>query len=453
MFRRVLVANRGEVAVRVARTCRRLGVSPIAVYSEADRGAPWLDEFDAAVCIGPSHPGRSYLDQEAILEAAGHTDSQAVHPGWGFLAENALFATRVRQACLAWIGPPPRAIRVMGDKALARRTVKDAGLPTIPGSEGLLTRGDRALALAREVGFPVLLKATAGGGGKGMRVCRDEAELETNFVEASREAEASFGDPGLYMEKFIENGRHIEFQVMADRYGNVVHLGERECSVQRRHQKLVEEAPSPALDADTREEFGKIVATAVARIGYEGAGTVEFLRGPEGRLYFMEMNTRLQVEHPVTEMITGVDLVEHQLRVAANERLSLRQEEIRWEGHAIEARINAEDPEQDFEPGPGTVERFDFPADLGPGSVRVDTHLVAPAEVPPFYDSLVAKVIAAGASRDEAIETLRRCLASSEVQGVPTTIGAHLKILDSEPFRSGTYDTGLVGELDLSRKG
>jgi acetyl-CoA carboxylase biotin carboxylase subunit len=452
MFRRLLVANRGEVAARVARTCRRLGVSPVAVYSEADQGAPWLEQFDQAVCIGPSHPGRSYLDQDALLEAAGQTDCQAVHPGWGFLAENALFATRVKQACLAWVGPPPRAIRVMGDKALARRTVKEAGLPTIPGSEGLLTRAADAVALAREIGFPVLLKATAGGGGKGMRVCRDEAELETNFVEASREAEASFGNAGLYMEKFIERGRHIEFQVMADRYGNVVHLGERECSVQRRHQKLVEEAPSPALDEATREQFGDVVSESVARIAYEGAGTVEFLRSPEGQLYFMEMNTRLQVEHPVTEMITGVDLVEHQLRVAANERLALRQEEIRWDGHAIEARINAEDPSRDFEPAPGRIERFDFPEDQGPGRIRVDTHLAAPSEVPPFYDSLVAKVIAAGSSRDEAIETLRRCLAASDVQGVPTTIGAHLRILDTAPFRSGSYDTGLVGELDLNEK-
>lgn len=452
MFRRLLVANRGEVAVRVARTCRRLGVSPVAVYSEADRGAPWLDAFDQAVCIGPSHPGRSYLDQDALLEAAAQTDCQAVHPGWGFLAENALFATRVRQACLGWVGPPPGAIRVMGDKALARRSVDEAGLPTIPGSKGLLTRSGEALELAREIGFPVLLKATAGGGGKGMRVCGDEAELERNFVEASREAEASFGNAGLYMEKFIERGRHIEFQVMADRYGNVVHLGERECSVQRRHQKLVEEAPSPALDERTREEFGDVVARAVARIGYEGAGTVEFLRSPEGKLYFMEMNTRLQVEHPVTEMITGTDLVEHQLRVAANERLGLRQDGIRWSGHAIEARINAEDPRRDFEPAPGRVERFHFPEELGPGRIRVDTHLAPGADVPPFYDSLVAKVIAAGSSRQEAIETLRNCLAASEVDGVPTTMGAHLRILDSEPFRSGSYDTGLVGELDLNEK-
>ncbi len=450
MFRKLLVANRGEVAVRIARTCRRLGVSPVAVHSEADAGAPWLEAFDEAICLGPSHPGRSYLDQSAVLQAAVQAEVQAIHPGWGFLAENALFAARVRQLRIAWVGPTPGAIRMMGDKALARETMARAGLPTIPGSDGLVADVEEAKRLADDIGYPVLLKATAGGGGKGMRIVREPGELAAAFTEASREAEAAFGNPGLYMEKFIEHGRHIEFQVLGDTFGAAVHLGERECSVQRRHQKLVEEAPSPALTEDQRREFGAKVARAVAALGYVGAGTMEFLRGPDGSLYFMEMNTRLQVEHPVTEEITGIDLVEHQLRIAAGEHLSLRQEEISWSGHAVEARINAEDPARDFQPGPGTITRFDFPADRGPGTVRVDTHVLSvPAEVPPFYDSLVAKVIARGEDREAAIDTLRNCLAAARVEGVPTTIPAHLRILDHPDFRAGTYDTGLVAGLDL----
>lgn len=450
MFGKLIVANRGEVAVRVARTCRKLSISPVAVYSEADRGAPWLDAFDEAVCIGPAHPGRSYLDQEAILQAAMQSDVQAVHPGWGFLAENALFAARARYQGLAWVGPPPRAIRLMGDKALARETVKAAGLPTIPGSDGVLTGADQARALAAEIGYPVLLKATAGGGGKGMRICREESELARAFTEASREAEASFSNPGLYLEKYIERGRHIEFQILADGWGRAIHLGERECSVQRRHQKLVEEAPSPALDPATREEFGTKAAKAAAAVGYEGAGTVEFLRSPEGALYFMEMNTRLQVEHPVTEMITGIDLVEHQLRIAAGEPLALGQEQIAIDGHAIEARINAEDPSQGFRPSPGAVTRFEFPEEVPGGTVRVDSHMEAPCEVPPFYDSLIAKVIAKGATREAAIAALESALKGAVVEGVPTTIPAHLTILSSRPFRSGDYDTGLVEEIDLT---
>jgi acetyl-CoA carboxylase biotin carboxylase subunit len=450
MFRKLLVANRGEVAVRIARTCRRLGVSPVAAFSEADAGSPWLADFDAAVCIGPAHPGRSYLDQEAVLEAAVQQDCQAIHPGWGFLAENALFAARVQQLRIAWVGPPPQSIRTMGDKALARQTASRLGLPTIPGSDGLVRRADDARSLADRFGYPVLLKATAGGGGKGMRICRDEADLESSFADASREAAASFGDPGLYLEKFIDEGRHIEFQVLADGYGNAIHLGERECSVQRRHQKLVEEAPSPAIDDATRQEFGDRVAAAVAAFGYEGAGTVEFLRDPDGHLYFMEMNTRLQVEHPITEEITSVDLVEHQLRIAAGERLGLAQDELRFDGHAIEARINAEDVERDFQPAPGAIETFAFPLDRGPGRVRVDTHVVAPCNVPPFYDSLVAKVIGWGADRDAAIATLRASLAGADVEGVPTTIPAHLRVLESAEFRGGDYSTGILGRIGLA---
>ncbi|GAB4373202.1 MAG: acetyl-CoA carboxylase biotin carboxylase subunit [Acidobacteriota bacterium] len=449
MFRRLLVANRGEVAVRIARTCRRLGVSPVAVCSEADRGAPWLEEFDQAITIGPSHPVRSYLDQSAILEAARLADCQAIHPGWGFLAENATFAARVRQLQLAFVGPPPGAIRLMGDKVAARQTAARAGLPTIPGSDGLVTDAAEARAVAEAVGFPVLLKATAGGGGRGMRRVDEPAELEAAFREASREAAAAFGDGGLYVEKLIEGGRHIEFQVLVDDYGRAIHLGERECSVQRRHQKLIEEAPSPALDPDTRAEYGARAAQAAAAIGYRSAGTVEMLRDADGHLYFMEMNTRLQVEHPITEEVTGIDIVEQQLRIAAAEPLRIAQDDVRLDGHAIEARLNAEDVARDFRPSPGTIAAFEIPCDLGPGRVRIDTHVRAGAVVPPHYDSLIAKVIAHGRTRGEAIETLRRALAGARIEGVPTTIPAHLAVLDDDAFRAGTYDTTIVERLRL----
>jgi acetyl-CoA carboxylase biotin carboxylase subunit len=444
MFRRLLVANRGEVAVRVAKTARRLGVQPVAIYSEADAGAPWLDHFDRAVAIGPAHPGKSYLSQDAVLQAAVQEDCQALHPGWGFLAENALFAARVKQLGIAWVGPPARAIRLMGDKATARRTMTSLGLPTIPGSAGILADADEARRLADGIGYPVLLKATAGGGGRGMRVAQDADQLASAFDEASREAQAAFGDPGLYLEKYVLNGRHIEFQVLACSWGRAVHLGERECSVQRRHQKLVEEAPSPALDAGTREQLGERIAAAMTELGYRGAGTLEFLKDPAGPLYFMEMNTRLQVEHPVTEMITGIDIVEHQLRIAAGEPLALAQDHVHFHGHAIEARINAEDPDRGYQPNPGPIERFDVPLDRGPGIVRVDTHLAPPDRVPPFYDSLVAKVIAHGETRGAARETLKRALAGTDARGVPTTIPAHLKILDDPRFVSGAYDTSLL---------
>jgi acetyl-CoA carboxylase biotin carboxylase subunit len=340
----------------------------------------------------------------------------------------------------------------MGDKALARDTVKSLGLPTIPGSDGLLQDGAQARALAESIGYPVLLKATAGGGGRGMRVCRSAADVDAAFSAASGEAAAAFGNAGLYLEKFVEHGRHIEFQVMGDRFGKVLHFGERECSVQRRHQKLIEEAPSPVIDRDTRVGFGAQLCAALSRLGSVGAGTIEMLRDPSGSLYFMEMNTRLQVEHPVTEAVCGVDLVELQLRVAAGERLRLKQEEIQWSGHAIEARLNAEEVADDFRPSPGTITAFHVPADRGPGSVRIETHITAPAEVPPFYDSLVAKVIAHGTTRAEAIATLKSALTGARIEGVPTSIPAHLAVLDAPAFVTGHYDTDLLSTLDLSVK-
>ena len=447
MFRRVMVVNRGEVAVRVARTCRRLGVSPWTIYSEADRDAGWLDEFDGRVCVGASRPAHSYLNQDAIVEAIVQSECQAVHPGWGFLAENAIFAARVRQLQIAWIGPKPRTMRWMGDKALARKTVADHDLPTIPGSVGVLAHLDEAREVAERIGYPVLLKATAGGGGRGMRIATDAGDLECAFDEASREAASAFGNDGLYLEKFIASGRHIEFQVLGDTWGRAVCLGERECSVQRRHQKLIEEAPSPALDPETREAMNARVAAATAAIGYEGAGTIEFLRADDGALYFMEMNTRLQVEHTITEAVTGVDLVEWQMRIAAGEALPAALGSTPSDGHAIEVRINAEDPEQDFRPAPGTVDEFFVPLDLGPGTIRVDTHLKTPAKISPFYDSLIAKVIAHGKDRATALETLVRCLEATQVSGLPTTIPAHLKILASPRFIAGDYDTTLIETL------
>jgi acetyl-CoA carboxylase biotin carboxylase subunit len=438
MFRRLLVANRGEVAARIIRACREMGIETVAVHSSADASSPHLRLADRTVCIGPPPASGSYLNMEALLQAAEQHDCQALHPGFGFLAENALFAARVLQQQVSWVGPPPRAIARMGDKAEARRAMKAAGLPTVPGTEGVLEGVEEALGAASEVGYPVLLKATAGGGGKGMRRCADENDLRRGFTEASLEAEKSFGNPGLYLEKVLLGARHIEFQVLADQLGAAVHLGERECSVQRRHQKLLEEAPSPALEPAQRDEMGRKAAEAALAIGYTSAGTVEFLRDRDGSLYFMEMNTRLQVEHPVTEMITGIDIVQEQIHIAANERLSVRQEEVHHEGHAIEFRINAEDPEQDFRPDPGEVSTFAPPSGDG---VRVDTHVEPGYRIPPFYDSMIAKLIVKGSDRGAALEASGRALDGFRVEGVATTIPLHRRILEETAFREGRYDT------------
>ena len=447
MFKRILIANRGEIALRVIRACRKMGIESVAIYSEADADSPHLAQADHKVCVGGGKSAESYLNMTAVLQAAEQTEAKAIHPGYGFLAENALFAERCNQAKLTFIGPSPEVIRVMGDKATARRTMKAAGLPVVPGSEDLLPTLDEAVALAKEMGFPVLLKATAGGGGKGMRICRDEETFAANFEQASMEAGKAFGNAGLYLEKFIENGRHIEFQFMADCFGNVVHLGERECSVQRSHQKLVEESPSTVMDAATRAELGAKVCDGVRAIGYAGAGTMEFLRDHDGKLYFMEVNTRLQVEHPVTEMVTGVDLVEQQIRVAANETLSLRQEDIVLEGHAIECRVNAEDPFDGFRPCPGLVERFAPPTAVEGVEVRVDTHVESGYRIPVFYDSMICKLIVAGPDREAARKGMLAALADFGVDGIKTTIPIHQKILEEPDFISGNYDTGLIGRM------
>jgi len=436
VFRRILIANRGEVAARVLRTCRRLGIEVVAAVSDPDAELAWLREVDAVVRIG----GRSaYLDMDALLAAARAERCAAIHPGWGFLSENALFATRCEAERISFIGPSPAAIRAMGDKSVAKDTMRRLGLPLIPGSDGPVGDAAQARAVADAVGYPVLLKARSGGGGRGMRRVYAADELEAAFAQASAEAHSAFGDGALYVEKLIEAGRHIEFQVMGDRYGNLVCLGERECSIQRRHQKLLEESPSPVVDPATRARVGAQVAEACRKAGYVGAGTVEMLRDAAGNLYFMEMNTRLQVEHPVTELVTGVDLVEQQLRVAANERLSIGTPTP--VGHAIECRINAEDPSAGFRPTPGRVHGLVLPEGEG---VRVDTHLRAGDTISPHYDSLIAKVLSHGPDRATAIARMVGALRAMRVDGVPTTIPLHLDVLADARFRAGTYDTSFL---------
>ncbi|MCK4412821.1 MAG: acetyl-CoA carboxylase biotin carboxylase subunit [Candidatus Eisenbacteria sp.] len=447
MLKRILIANRGEIALRVIRACRSLGVETVAVFSEADADSPHLNEADDRVCIGPPKSAESYLNMEALVQAAEQHDCCAIHPGYGFLAENALFAELCEQAKMSFIGPPASAIRAMGDKATARETMRAAGLPVIPGSRGTLPNMNAGLALARESGFPVLLKATAGGGGKGMRRVDREAEFAEKFRQASIEAAKAFNNPGLYLEKYIVDGRHIEFQVMADAFGEVVYLGERECSAQRRHQKLVEESPSPVMTPDLRRELGEHLRVALRDAGYRNAGTVEFFRDRSGQIYFMEVNARLQVEHPVTEMVTGHDLVAEQVRIAANEPLPYGQDEIALEGHAIECRINAEDPFEDFRPSPGVVTEFAPPKEIPGVKVRVDSHVQPGYRIPIYYDSLIAKLIVWGPTRDAAREGMIQALEGFIVEGVKTTIPAHLKIMRNPDFAAGNYDTGFVERL------
>jgi acetyl-CoA carboxylase biotin carboxylase subunit len=450
MFHRLLIANRGEVAARIARACRSLGISPIGVSSEADADAAWTLEMDEVVCIGPGAPTDSYLRGERILQAAKQTRASAIHPGWGFLAENAGFAALCRSHGVTFVGPAPELMARMGLKSPAKAAMRAAGLPVIPGSDGPLVDADDAARVAAEVGFPIILKADAGGGGRGMRLCHNDAEVRASFGLCSSEALSNFGSASVYLEKYLTGGRHIEVQVLVDNYGNAVHLGERECSVQRRHQKLTEESPSPALTQNEREELGAMAAAASALVGYTGAGTIEFLRASPnekvgaGELYFMEMNTRLQVEHPVSELVTGIDLAAWQIRIAAGEALDIGQDDIQFKGHAVEARINAEDPSQDFRPVPGTLSKFSFDLDAGPGKLRLDTHLKDGETVPPHYDSLLGKLIAWGETRELAIETLLAGLASAQVEGLPTTIALHQAVLQSAAFQSGEYDTSSI---------
>jgi acetyl-CoA carboxylase biotin carboxylase subunit len=441
MFSKILIANRGEIAVRIIAACRQLGVATVAVHSQADRDCLHVRLADEAVCIGAADSTGSYLNITAVMSAARITHADAIHPGYGFLAENAHFAEIVRECGLTFIGPPPDAIRLMGNKSEARRTVAASQVPILPGSDGPLTSSAEALDLAVRIGFPVILKASAGGGGRGMRLAWNEADLQRAYDTAWNEAERAFGDPTLYLEKYLENPRHIEFQVLADSRGRVIHLGERECSIQRRHQKIIEEAPSVALDAELRAEMGRAAVAATRAARYENAGTVEFLLDSNGGFYFMEMNTRIQVEHPVTELVTGVDLVKEQLRIAAGKALSIpKRKQVRPHGHAIEFRINAEDPVK-FAPSPGRISHLALPG--GPG-VRVDTHVYAGYTVPPYYDSLIAKLLVHGRDRAEAIERGRRALEMLQIEGIKTNTEMHLRILDDDDFRSGHVSTAFM---------
>ena len=445
---KLLIANRGEIALRILRSCRELGIATVAVYSTVDKNALHVQLADEAVCVGEAPSSRSYLNVPNILAAATSRGADAIHPGYGFLAENADFAEKCLDHGLIFVGPSPAAILAMGDKSTAKITMQQVGVPTIPGSEGLLEDPSEAAALAETMGYPVMIKATAGGGGRGMRLVPAADQLESLFRAAQGEAEAAFGNPGLYMEKFIDRPRHVEVQVLADRHGNVVHLGERDCSIQRRHQKLLEEAPSPGLDPELRRRMGEAAVAAARSINYEGAGTVEFLVDRSGAFYFMEMNTRIQVEHPVTEMVTGIDLIAEQLRIAGGEPISVRQDQIQVSGHAIECRINAEDPSHNFRPAPGKITGWLPPG--GPG-VRIDSHVYTGYEIPPFYDSLIGKLIVWGVDRDHAIRRMRRALSECAVTGIPTTIEFHLALLDRQEFQRGEVWTKFVEEEMLNR--
>ena len=437
MFKKVLIANRGEIACRVIWACRELGIKTVAVHSEADRDALHVRFSDEAVCIGPPPSAQSYLNIPQIISAAEITNVDAIHPGYGFLSENPHFAEVCRECNITFIGPSPEVIRIMGDKSEAKRTMKAAGVPVTPGSEGLIEDEEIAIKEAGRIGYPVLIKATAGGGGRGMRVAYNQDELLNAYNTARAEAEAAFKNSGVYLEKYIANPRHIEIQVLGDNHGNLIHLGERECSIQRRHQKLIEESPSPAVSYELRQEMGRVAVDACRRIGYSNAGTIEFLLDEDGSFYFMEMNTRIQVEHPVTEMVTIDDLVAAQIRIAAGEKLNQTQDQLIFVGHAIECRVNAEDPVT-FTPSPGRITTLNLPSGAG---IRVDTAIYDGYFVPPYYDSLIAKVVVHSRSRGRAIARMRRALESMVVEGIKTTIPLHLKILNDPDFIAGNFST------------
>ncbi len=446
-MKKVLIANRGEIAVRIIRACKELDIETVAVYSEADREALHVQLADEAYCIGPRLSKDSYLNFSNIISVAKLTGCEGIHPGYGFLAENAEFAELCEECDIKFIGPTSQAIKSMGIKDVAKETMQKAGVPTVPGSKGIVKTEEDALKVANEIGYPVIIKATAGGGGKGIRVAKDEADLIKGIKVTQKEAAAAFGNPGVYLEKYIEVFRHVEIQVLADSHGNAVHLGERDCSIQRRMQKLVEEAPSPALSEAMRAEMGAAAVKAALAVGYESAGTVEFIFDHiNQKFYFMEMNTRIQVEHPVTEMITGIDLIKQMLKVAAGEKLPFEQKDIKLNGWAIECRINAENPDKNFMPSPGLVEFYLPPGGLG---VRVDSAVYPGYTIPPFYDSMVAKLITFGETREEAIAKMKRALSEFAIEGVDTTIGFHEKLMNHEVFVSGDFDTKFLERYDV----
>jgi acetyl-CoA carboxylase biotin carboxylase subunit len=448
MFQKILVANRGEIALRIICACKELGIATVAVYSEADRNALHVRFADEAVCIGPARSSESYLNIPQVISAAEITNVDAIHPGYGFLSENANFAKVCEASEITFIGPRPEVIEMMGEKDRARREMKAAGLPTIPGSEGVVEGEEQLANEAKRVGYPLILKAAAGGGGRGMRKVRTQEELLSAYQTARSEAQQAFGTPDVYMEKYLQHPRHIEFQVLGDQHGKVIHLGERECSIQRRHQKLIEETPSLAMDTKRRKELGAKVVKALEHIGYTNAGTVEFLMDEDGAVYFIEMNTRIQVEHPVTEMVTGVDLVKAQIRVAAGEKIEDAAGEMNFSGHAIECRINAEDPDT-FVPSAGRITTFQAPGGTG---VRVDSAAYSDAVIPPYYDSLVAKLIVRGRDRGESLSRMKRALEMFVIEGIKTSIPMHLRILADPDFAAGKFDTHFI-ERFLSGNG
>jgi acetyl-CoA carboxylase, biotin carboxylase subunit len=447
MFKKILIANRGEIAMRIIYACREMGIKTVAVYSEADENSLHVRFADEDVCIGPARSADSYLNVPAVISAAEITGADAIHPGYGFLSESAYLA-EVCEAChIKFIGPDPQAIRLMGDKARARKVMKKAGVPVLPGSDGPVESEEKALKVAKEIGYPIIVKATAGGGGRGMRVVRAASELSHAVKTAQREAEAAFGVGDVYIEKYVEAPRHIEFQVLGDHHGGMIHLGERECSIQRRHQKLIEESPSPALTDKMRRKMGSTVIDAAKAVQYSNAGTFEFLMDSAGHFYFMEANTRLQVEHPVTEMVTGIDIVKEQIRIAAGERLAFKQGDVTFSGHAIECRVNAEDPDT-FVPSPGVIRAFSAPG--GPG-VRIETFAHAECTISPYYDSMIAKIITHGRDRQEAIARMRRALEMTVVEGIKTTIPLHLRILSDPDFLAGRLSTSFMEQF-LARR-
>ncbi|MEG7844868.1 acetyl-CoA carboxylase biotin carboxylase subunit [Bacillus mobilis] len=447
MIKKVLIANRGEIAVRIIRACKEMDIETVAIYSEADKESLHVQIADEAYCVGPTISKESYLNLTNIISVAKLTGCDAIHPGYGFLAENADFAQLCRECNLIFIGPSPEAISKMGTKDVARDTMKEAGVPIVPGSQGIIKNTEEAIELANQIGYPVIIKATAGGGGKGIRVARHEEELVKGIQITQQEASTAFGNPGVYLEKYVEDFRHVEIQIMADTHGNAIHLGERDCTIQRRLQKLLEESPSPALDENVRKQMGEAAVKAAVAVDYTGAGTVEFIYEYRTKsFYFMEMNTRIQVEHPVTEMVTGMDLIKEQIRVASGEKLSLQQEEVQFNGWAIECRINAENPAKKFMPSPGKVEMYLPPGGFG---IRVDSAVYPGYSIPPFYDSMVAKLIVHGKTREEAIAKMKRALSEFVIEGVHTTIPFHLQLLDHPDFVKGEFNTKFLEEHEL----
>ena len=449
MLKKVLIANRGEIAVRIIRACREMGIRTVAIYSEADKDALHVKLADQAICIGPAQSAKSYLNMKAILEAACLTGADSIHPGFGFLSENANFAKICEEIGLKFIGPNHNLIELLGNKSKAKETMKKAGVPVVPGSDGLIKNKEEAIELAEKIKYPVMLKASSGGGGRGIRVAYTKEQLEKAYDLVKQEAKVSFNDDSIYLEKFVENPRHVEIQILADEHGNCIHLGERDCSVQRRNQKVLEETPSSILDDKTRKKMGEVAVNAVKEIGYSNAGTIEFLVDKNRDFYFMEMNTRVQVEHPVTEMVTGIDIIKEQIRIASGEKLSVKQKDITFNGHSMEVRINAENPEKNFMPCPGTIIDLHIP---GGNGVRVDTAIYPGYKIPPTYDSMIAKIIVHGKDRNESIAKMKSAISELVVDGITTNTDFILKILEDQDFKNNNYDTSFIEKKFSNKK-